>query len=34
MWLTKWYEPSGRLSAEEVTGQIADMAVAAVLTDE
>jgi AcrR family transcriptional regulator len=33
MWLTKWYEPSGRLSAEEVAGQIADMALAAVVTD-
>jgi AcrR family transcriptional regulator len=34
MWLTKWYEPSGRLSAEEVAGQIADMALAALVTDE
>jgi AcrR family transcriptional regulator len=33
MWLTKWYEPSGRLSAEEVAGQIADMALAALVTD-
>jgi len=33
MWLTKWYEPSGRLSAERVAGQIADMALAALVTD-
>ncbi len=33
MWLTKWYEPSGRLRAEEVAGQIADMALAALVTD-
>jgi AcrR family transcriptional regulator len=33
MWLTKWYEPSGRLSAEEVAGQIADMALAALVRD-
>jgi AcrR family transcriptional regulator len=33
MWLTKWYEPSGRLSAEEVAGQIADMALAALVLD-
>jgi AcrR family transcriptional regulator len=33
MWLTKWYEPSGRLSAEEVAGQIADMALASLVTD-
>jgi TetR/AcrR family transcriptional regulator, cholesterol catabolism regulator len=33
MWLTKWYEPSGRLSAERVAGQIADMALAALATD-
>ncbi|HKC11880.1 MAG TPA: TetR/AcrR family transcriptional regulator [Vicinamibacteria bacterium] len=33
MWLTKWYEPSGRLNAEEVAGQIADMALAALVTD-
>jgi TetR/AcrR family transcriptional regulator, cholesterol catabolism regulator len=33
MWLTKWYEPSGRLSAEQVAGQVADMAVAALVRD-
>ena len=33
MWLTKWYEPSGRLSAEKVAGQIADMALATLVTD-
>jgi AcrR family transcriptional regulator len=33
MWLTKWYEPSGRLSAEKVARQIADMALAALVTD-
>ena len=33
MWLTKWYEPSGRLRAGEVAGQIADMALAALVTD-
>ena len=33
MWLTKWYEPSGRLSAERVARQIADMALAALVTD-
>jgi hypothetical protein len=33
MWLTKWYEPSGRLGAEKVAGQIADMALAALVTD-
>ena len=33
MWLTKWYEPSGRLRAEEVAGQIADMVLAALVTD-
>jgi TetR/AcrR family transcriptional regulator, cholesterol catabolism regulator len=33
MWLTKWYEHSGRLSAEKVAGQVADMAVAALVRD-
>jgi AcrR family transcriptional regulator len=33
MWLTKWFEPSGRLSAEKVAGQVADMAVAALVRD-
>ena len=30
MWLSKWYQPAGRLGAKEVAGQIADMALAAV----
>jgi AcrR family transcriptional regulator len=34
MWLSKWYEPSGRLSPEQVAGQVADMAMAAVVTDK
>jgi AcrR family transcriptional regulator len=33
MWLSKWYEPSGRLSPEEAAGQVADMALAALVTD-
>lgn len=33
MWLTKWYEPSGRLGAEDVAGQVADMAMAALVKD-
>jgi AcrR family transcriptional regulator len=31
MWLTKWYQPSGRLSAKDAAGQVADMALAALL---
>ncbi len=34
MWLTKWYEPSGRLSPEQVAGQVADMAMAALVIDK
>jgi TetR/AcrR family transcriptional regulator, cholesterol catabolism regulator len=34
MWLTKWFEPAGRLSADTVAGQIADMALAAMLTEK
>ena len=34
MWLTKWYEPSGRLRTEDVARQISDMALAAILAGE
>lgn len=33
MWLSKWYEPSGRLSPEQVAAQVADMALAALVAD-
>lgn len=33
MWLSKWYAPSGRLGPEEVAGQVADMALAALVED-
>jgi AcrR family transcriptional regulator len=34
MWLTKWYEPSGRLGTEQVAAQVADMAMGALLADK
>jgi hypothetical protein len=33
MWITKWYQPSGRLSPEQVASQVADMALRAVVAD-
>jgi AcrR family transcriptional regulator len=33
MWLCKWYAPSGRLSAEQVAAQVADMALAALIVE-
>jgi AcrR family transcriptional regulator len=31
MWITKWYQPSGRLQPEEVARQVAQMALSALL---
>lgn len=34
MWITKWFQPDGRLSSEEVVAQIAEMVLSAVLRDD
>jgi hypothetical protein len=31
LWLSKWFERSGRVSGDEVARQVTDMAMAAVL---
>jgi AcrR family transcriptional regulator len=33
MWLTRWYRPEGRLSADDVARQITDLALAAILKE-
>ena len=33
MWLSKWFAPSGRLSPDQVAEQVAEMALAAVVSD-
>lgn len=33
MWITKWFEPAGRLSGEEVAHQVAELALASVLRE-
>ena len=33
MWLCKWYAPSGRLSPQDAAAQVADMALAALVSD-
>ncbi len=34
MWITKWYQPDGRLSDDEVARQVTEMALSAVLRDD
>lgn len=34
MWITKWFQPDGRLSDEEVAAQITELALAAVIRDD
>jgi AcrR family transcriptional regulator len=33
MWMTRWYRPDGRLSADDVARQITDLALAAILKE-
>jgi len=34
MWITKWYQPDGQLSDDEVARQVTELALSAVLRDD